>query len=96
MVVNFICGRSGCVHSDVRCLNTTMNEEPIERHKSRLCSRETDDGLTDIMGEASTEPNRCPNGRERAVRVQSLGKPLDGTNQSARKALTIHFVRNRG
>ena len=89
MVVNFICGRSGCVHSDVRCLNTTMNEDPIERHKSRLSSRETDDGLTDIMGEASTEPNRCPNIRERAVRVQIWGELLDGTKPCAREALTF-------
>ena len=32
--------------SDVRSLNTTIVEGPIERHKSRLASRETGDGLT--------------------------------------------------
>ena len=34
--------------SDVRSLNTTIVEGPIERHKSRLASGETGDGLTDI------------------------------------------------
>ena len=66
----FIRGHSGCVHSDVCNLITTIDEEPIERHKSRPASREMDDGRTDIMGEASTEPNRFSNGRECAVRVQ--------------------------
>ena len=32
--------------SDVRSLNTTIAEGPIEKHKSRLASRETCDGLT--------------------------------------------------
>ena len=32
--------------SDVHSLNTTIVEGPIERHKSRLASRETGDGLT--------------------------------------------------
>ena len=39
-------GHSGCVHSEGRSLNTTIVEGPIERHKSRLASRETGDGLT--------------------------------------------------
>ena len=38
-------GHSGCVHSEGRSLNTTIRG-PIERHKSRLASRETGDGLT--------------------------------------------------
>ena len=37
---------SGYAHSDVRSLNTIIVEGPIERHKSRLASRETSDGLT--------------------------------------------------
>ena len=41
-----ICGHSGCADSDVRSLNTTIVEGPIEHHKSRLVSRETGDGLT--------------------------------------------------
>ena len=55
-------------------LKTTISEGPIERHKSRLASRETGDGLTDtysLVGEAWTEPNRCRNGRESGVCVQS-------------------------
>ena len=32
--------------SEVRRLNTTIVERPIERHKSGLASRETGDGLT--------------------------------------------------
>ena len=35
-----------CVHSEGCSLNTTIIEGPIERHKSRLASRETGDGLT--------------------------------------------------
>ena len=40
------CGHSGCVQSDVRSLNMTIVEGPIERHKSRLASSETGYGLT--------------------------------------------------
>ena len=43
---HYICGHSGCADRDVRRLNTTIVEGPIERHKSRLASRETGDGLT--------------------------------------------------
>ena len=32
--------------SDVRSLNTTIAEGPVEHHKPRLASRETSDGLT--------------------------------------------------
>ena len=39
-------GHSACVHSEGCSLNTTIVEGPIERHKSRLASRETGDGLT--------------------------------------------------
>ena len=71
-VVHYICGHSGCVYSDVRSLNTTIVEGPIERHKSRLASREAGDGLTGTYsGEAWTGPDRCQNGRESAVRVQA-------------------------
>ena len=40
-----IFGHSGHVQSDVRSLNTTIVAGPIERHKYRLASRETGDGL---------------------------------------------------
>ena len=42
----YICGHSGCAHSDVRSWETTIVEGPIERHISRLVLRETGDGLT--------------------------------------------------
>ena len=45
-IVFYVCGHSRCAHSDARNLNTTIVEGPIERHKSRLASRETGDGLT--------------------------------------------------
>ena len=41
-----ICGHSRCADRDVRSLNTTIIEGPIERHKLRLASRETGDRLT--------------------------------------------------
>ena len=43
---HYIYGHGGRVQSDVRSFNTTIVEGPIERHKSRLASRETGDGLT--------------------------------------------------
>ena len=46
---------TGCAHSDVRSLNTTIVERPIEHHKSRLASRETCDGLTGTLGEGSLD-----------------------------------------
>ena len=46
---------SGCVHSEGRSLNTTIIEGPTERHKSRLASRETCDGLTGTLGEGSLD-----------------------------------------
>ena len=66
-------GCSGVAYTDVRSLNTPIVEDLIERHKSRLASRETGDGLTStqIVGEAWTGPNRCPNGHESAGRVQA-------------------------
>ena len=45
LIVPYICGPSERVQSDVRSLNTTIVEGPIERHKLRLASRETGDGL---------------------------------------------------
>ena len=48
LVVYYICGCSGRVHSNVRGSNTTIVEGPIERHQSRLSARETGDGLTGI------------------------------------------------
>ena len=51
----FICRHRGCAHSDVRSLNTAIVEAPIERHKSRLASRETGDGLTDAYGRGSLD-----------------------------------------
>ena len=47
-------GHSGCVHSEGRSLNTTIRG-PIERHKSRLASRETGDGLTGTRSGGSLE-----------------------------------------
>ena len=49
----YILGDSGCAHSEGRSLNTTIVERPIERHKSRLASRETGDGLTDTHSAGS-------------------------------------------
>ena len=41
--------------SDVRSLNTTIVEGPIARHKSRLASRDTGDGLTGTCSEGSLD-----------------------------------------
>ena len=60
-------------------------------HDHRRRADQATGSLAHIMGEAWTGPNRRPNGRENAVRVQARGKPLDGTKPCAREALTIHF-----
>ena len=64
---------NGCADSDVRSLNTTIVEGPIERHKSRLLivARETGDGLTNTysggsLDRAETVPKWS---RERRVRA---------------------------
>ena len=72
--------------SDVRSLNTTIVEGPIDRHKSRLASRETGDSLAHIVREAWTRPNRCRNGRESGVRVYAWGRLPDGTKSYAGRA----------
>ena len=79
--------------SDGHSLNPTIVEGPIGRHKSRLPSRETDDGLTGTYSRGTwTGPNRCWYGRESGVHVQAWGKPLDGTTVP-RQALTAYSVR---
>ena len=77
--------------SDVRTLNMPIVEGPIEHHKSRLVSRETGDGLTVTYsgGKLGPDRNGAENGRASAVRVQTGGKPLDGTKPCARAALTF-------
>ena len=65
------CRHSGCVHSDVHSLNTTIVEGPIERHKSRRVSRETCDGLNGTYSGGSldrtdTVPKWSREGRARA------------------------------
>ena len=58
--------------SDGHSLNPTIVEGPIGRHKSRLPSRETDDGLTGTYSRGTwTGPNRCWYGRESGVHVQA-------------------------
>ena len=66
-----MCGHSGCAHSDVRSLNTTIVEGPIERHKSRRASCETGDGLTGTYSGGSLDrtesvPNWLQERRARA------------------------------
>ena len=55
LVVYYICGCSGRVHSNVRGSNTTIVEGPIERHQSRLASRETGYGLTGTYSRGSLD-----------------------------------------
>ena len=80
-----------CVQSDVRSLITTIVEGPIDRHKSRLASCETGDGLTGtysggILDRTESLPKRS---REHRAR-EGGGKSLDGTKSCAREALTFH------
>ena len=73
----YIC-RRGCAHSDVRSLNTTIVEGPIERLKSRLASRETGDGLTATWSGGSVDRTEsAPKwSRERRARAGLTEPPL--------------------
>ena len=76
-IVFYVCGHSRCAHSDARNLNTTIVEGPIERHKSRLASRETGDGLTgtysgESLDRTESVPKRSRERRARASCSQSL------------------------
>ena len=64
-------GCSGVAYTDVRSLNTPIVEDLIERHKSRLASRETGDGLTGTFSGGSLDRTESvPKwSRERRVRV---------------------------
>ena len=64
------CGHSGCAESDVRTLNTTIVERPIERLNSRPASSETGDVLTGVYsGGTLDRTESVPKGYESAVRV---------------------------
>ena len=62
---------SGCAHRDVRSLNKTIAEGPIERHKSWVVSRETGVGLTaTYCGGGLDRTEMVPKGsRERRARA---------------------------
>ena len=87
----FICRHRGCAHSDVRSLNTAIVEAPIERHKSRLASRETGDGLTGTHSGGSMDRTESVPKWSRKRRA-CAGLMVDGTKPCARQAFTIlHF-----
>ena len=85
---------SGRAHSDVRSLNTIIVEGLIERHKSRLASRETGDVLTGTSSGGSLDRTesapklsrerqasaglREPPRLDKAVRSLSLHHSLSG------------------
>ena len=70
LIAHYICVNSGCADSDVRSLNTTIVEGPIERHKSRLASRETGGGLTGTYGGSLDRTETAPKwSRERRGRA---------------------------
>ena len=82
--VHNICGHSGCAHSDVRNLNTIIVEGPIERHKSRLASREIGDGLWHIQW-GKFEPNRI--GAEMVARAPYVRRPEGSLSTGESRAL---------
>ena len=70
-IVYYIYGHSGCAHSDVRSLKTTIVEGPIERITASSTRDRRRVHWHIEWGGAWTGPNRCRNGRESAVRVQA-------------------------
>ena len=83
-----IFGHSGCVPSEGRSLNTTIVEGPIERHKSRLASRETGDGLAGTHSGGSLDRTVSVPKWSRKCRA-CAGLMVDGTKPRARQAFTI-------
>ena len=69
---HYICGHGGCADSDVRSLSTIIvaGRSSAANH-GWLHARQATGSLAHIVGEAWTGPNRCPNGRESAVRVEA-------------------------
>ena len=67
-----------CVQSDGRSLITTIVEGPIDRHKSRLASCETGDGLTGTYSGGSLDRTESVAkwSRERRVRPGRRGAPV--------------------
>ena len=90
----FICRHRGCAHSDVRSLNTAIVEAPIERHKSRLASRETGDGFTGTYSGGSLDRTESvPNwSRERRARPDLREAPGRHKAMSS-SLLPTHSVR---
>ena len=87
-LVNYIFGHSGCVHSEGRSLSTTIVEGQIERHKSRLASRETGDGLTGTHGGGSLDRTESVPKWSRKRRA-CAGLMVDATKPCACQAFTI-------
>ena len=89
----FICRHRGCAHSDVRSLNTTIVEGPIEGHKSRLASRETADGLTGTNSGGSLDrTGSAPKwSRERRTRA---GLREASRRDKAVRSLSLNYSNN--
>ena len=66
-------------------LNTTIVEGPIERHKSRLASRETGDGLICTYREGKLGPDRI--GTEIVVRAPYACRPEGSLSTGQSRAL---------
>ena len=66
-------------YTDVRCLNTTIVEGQIERHQSRLASRETRDGLTD------THIVKSLDGTEMVWKWQCDSRAREGLREASRR-----------
>ena len=80
--------------SDVRSLNTTIVKGPIERHKSRLASHETGDGLTGTYNGGSLDWTESVPKWSREQRARAGLREAPGWDKPcARQALTTHSVR---
>ena len=86
-IVHYICGHSGCADSDVRSLNMTIVEGPIERHKSRLASREIGDGLTGTSSGGSLDLAESVAKWSRERRAQPGRRETRGRDKAVRSSL---------
>ena len=87
-MVHYIFGHSACVHSEGCGLNTTIVEGLIDRHKSRLASRETGDGLTGTQSGGTLDRTESVPKWSRKRRA-CADLMVDGTKPCARQAFTI-------
>ena len=82
--------------SDVRSLNTTIVGGPIERHKSRLASRETGDGLTGTYSGGSLDQAESGPKWSRERRALAGLREAPGRDKAVRSSYALTTLTRSG